>query len=319
MHGHLAADRIPDRGAATRVASGVRGESGGRRRRGRALDHRRGRLQQPFPISNFVGRLSTLLAAADLREGRGRRRGDLPSRRNQRRPIMVAWTAVGVDPNSTRFSGAASRENDTVEVEQTSQQRPTSMRSTPPRRRRPGRRRRSRSATLPALRASARSRCPEPAEEAATLSAANMSLPCWWHAIVRSATCMTFQQQRHGRIPLPSFIFEMGLWTIVVPDSRTSSMSPSVSQIPCSKLTRGPRKPSARRCSGNVLPYIFWPAESLHSRLQHMNVNLEIELVRQPPRARLQEAVGAALRPGRPKPDRDPLLGTVVALHGAAE
>ena len=58
-----------------------------------------------------------------------------------------------------------------------------------------------------------------------------------------------------GQMPEPSFMFETGLCTTVTPRSRTSSMSPGVSQIPCSKQTRGERKPIASMCSGSVRPY----------------------------------------------------------------
>ncbi len=59
--------------------------------------------------------------------------------------------------------------------------------------------------------------------------------------------------------PLPSFRFEAGLCAIETPRSRTSAMSPSVSQIPCAKHTRGERKPTASMCSTSVFPYMRRP------------------------------------------------------------
>ena len=55
-------------------------------------------------------------------------------------------------------------------------------------------------------------------------------------------------------IPLPSFMFDTGLCAIETSRSRTSSMSPGVSQSPCAKQTRGPRKPIASMCSTSVRP-----------------------------------------------------------------
>ena len=101
---------------------------------------------------------------------------------------------------------------------------------------------------------------PELVERPATLSTANMSLPSLEDMpSVPSARLTSFEEHRHGADPAAELHIGDRVMDDVVPESRSSSMSPAVSQIPCSKLTRGPRKPSARRCSGRVRPYILWP------------------------------------------------------------
>ena len=133
---------------------------------------------------------------------------------------------------------------------------------------------------------------------------------------VPSATLTSWSSRRGtGQIPLPSFMFEIGLWTIVVPVSRTISMSRGVSQMPCSKFTRGPRKPSACMCSGSVLPYILRP-DSACIRVSSTWMWICRSSSSASAAHDLQERVGAALRPRRTEGDRDPLVRAVVALDG---
>ena len=111
-------------------------------------------------------------------------------------------------------------------------------------------------------------------------------------------------------------MFETGLWTIVAPVSRHEL--DVARRQPDPVLERDPRREEADRL--HVLgqrPAVHPLAgQGLHARLEHVDVDREVELVRERGRAG-QHVVGAALRPGRRRADRDALVGAVEPLDRA--
>ena len=147
-----------------------------------------------------------------------------------------------------------------------------------------------------------------------------MSFPSFEHMpSVPSATLTPWRRSSGtGQMPEPSFRFETGLWTTVTPRSRTSSMSARRQPDPVLEADARGEKADRVEVLGQRAAVQLLARDGLHARLEHVDVDHQVELVGKRGAAG-EHLVGAALGPGRRRADRDPLVGPVVAVDGVPD
>ena len=147
-----------------------------------------------------------------------------------------------------------------------------------------------------------------------------MSLPSFEHMpSVPSATLTPWREQLRDRADARA---ELHVRDRVV-DDRDAAVAHELDVATASarcraRSRRAARGTRSRPCArAACAPYIRWPETRLHARLEDVDVDHQVELVGER-RAAGEHLVGAALRPGRRRADRDALVGPVEALDRAA-
>ncbi len=134
-------------------------------------------------------------------------------------------------------------------------------------------------------RATARNRCPRACGAGpATLSTANMSLPSFedMPSVPRATLTPCRPEAALDISPLPSFMLEIGLWTTVRARARAGSRCRDVGQPdPVREADAWSEEAERLEVLGQCGAIHLLPASACISRLEHVDVNLEVELVGQ--------------------------------------